>query len=680
MSKKKYMILGIVLGTLILGIGITYAWYVWQSSDDEVKTISATLGLARIVYEDGSDIEATIFPAPDMDYGVVKEFSIKSVEKAYYNLTFNLYLDAIQLDDVFKHESFKYTIFRNGEFLKEGNFTEEFKTCTLNNTSHLVLLEDEKITDTTTTYELVLWIDGLNYTNPIGMQDKLVKLKLHAAGTNASLLGHVATPTNAAQFITALYDGMEKIEVGNNDITYNYAPDVSLMDDGLGYGINVGNWVNYGGEYENSEACYDNFNCELHWSEWDYENIEACEADNLVILEEDHAGVSSVEELCAPLDRGNIRYYGPTPNNYIDIGDVLTEDTTMHGYETLGGGYADEEECRNDWYDGSTIEEWCEVYWEDDGFPSYEECVTTHTQWLYEDTGFTSLDEFCGLNTYKAGTVKSLYRIIGVFKDVELGDGTKQDLIKVVRERNIGYYSWDTSSSSVNDGNGVNEWSQADIMKMLNPGYENNTDEFCIYDEELDDYACSTSLVNNSLWWNSGEGNVYWEPYNRGGTSIFNFSGLTNNVHNRIESVVWNLGGHNANDIFPNQIYLRERSNSVNDSPADGRERSTTWTGRVALMYPSDIGYAVDFNICDVNWGDYNADCFESNYFKDLGDGYLLTPNYDSSFGVWGFDGGYVMSDWEVPWANPIVPTFYLKTDTMFTSGNGSRSNPYKVG
>ena len=55
-----------------------------------------------------------------------------------------------------------------------------------------------------------------------------------------------------------------------------------------------------------------------------------------------------------------------------------------------------------------------------------------------------------------------LWRIIGVF------DGK----IKLMRNSTIGSYSWDTSASSVNSGNGVNEWSQADLMKLLNPGHE----------------------------------------------------------------------------------------------------------------------------------------------------------------------------------------------------------------
>ena len=43
-----------------------------------------------------------------------------------------------------------------------------------------------------------------------------------------------------------------------------------------------------------------------------------------------------------------------------------------------------------------------------------------------------------------------------------------------MKEESIGQYSWDTSSSDVNSGHGVNEWSESDLMKLLNDGYEEN--------------------------------------------------------------------------------------------------------------------------------------------------------------------------------------------------------------
>ena len=63
-----------------------------------------------------------------------------------------------------------------------------------------------------------------------------------------------------------------------------------------------------------------------------------------------------------------------------------------------------------------------------------------------------------------------LWRIIGVMKSIDDGTGTKSDRVKLIRNDSIGNFAWDTSSSSINTGYGVNEWSQADLMKLLNPG------------------------------------------------------------------------------------------------------------------------------------------------------------------------------------------------------------------
>ena len=60
------------------------------------------------------------------------------------------------------------------------------------------------------------------------------------------------------------------------------------------------------------------------------------------------------------------------------------------------------------------------------------------------------------------------WRIIGIF------DGK----LKIVSNP-IGNYSYDSSGKTENNGLGVNSWNDADLMKLLNPGYENNTDLKC---------------------------------------------------------------------------------------------------------------------------------------------------------------------------------------------------------
>ena len=51
------------------------------------------------------------------------------------------------------------------------------------------------------------------------------------------------------------------------------------------------------------------------------------------------------------------------------------------------------------------------------------------------------------------------WRIIGIMNNVDDGSGNIESRIKLVRTDSLGDYSWDSSSSEVNNGRGVNDWS-----------------------------------------------------------------------------------------------------------------------------------------------------------------------------------------------------------------------------
>ena len=100
------------------------------------------------------------------------------------------------------------------------------------------------------------------------------------------------------------------------------------------------------------------------------------------------------------------------------------------------------------------------------------------------------------------------WRIIGVMNNIDDGTGKKETRLKLIRNESIGKYSWDTSDLSVNRGKGVNEWSQADLMKLLNPGYESES---------------------GSLYYNNGSG-----YYNGSSSCDFTSIGLKINLKNLI--------------------------------------------------------------------------------------------------------------------------------------------------
>ena len=259
MNKKKkiFLITGISLLVLIAIVGGTYAWYVWTTSDSDTTKIVAGVGAATVTFDGGSDINANLRPVSDKSKGIIKNISVKADTTG---LVFNMYLDITSIDTGLKDESFRYELYKGTTKVKEGNFSDSYLTsntvtCSKNNTNHIVLLTNESISTSKTSYTLYIWIDGANYTNPNTMMNKTFSFKLHADGEGAIMKGYTA-----ADYITDLYTGAAKETVTNNSITYNTAPSVSLMNDRLGgttEDLDAGNIRYYGASPNN----YIYFNC-----------------------------------------------------------------------------------------------------------------------------------------------------------------------------------------------------------------------------------------------------------------------------------------------------------------------------------------------------------------------------------------------------------------------------------
>ena len=578
MNKKNMSKIFMIFGISILVIAIigsTFAYYVWTTGEEDTTKIVTSIGAATVIFDGGSDIENANL-RPVSDKSKGIIKTI-SVKGDTTGLTFNMYLDLITLPDALKEESFRYALY-NGETLKkEGNFSSDYLTS---NTS--------TCTENSTTHITLLTNEAISTTNVTYTlyiwidganytNPNTMMNQTFSFKLHANGEGAVLGET-LVQKITNLYDSADKTAVTNNSITYNTAPSVSLMNDRLG-GTTTG------------------------------------------------------------LDAGNIRYYGANPNNYIDFGEVYTEE-----YSVLSKCQTEQKELYS--LEGISCNNYSDL-----GFSSEEECNTQINALIEMNCGTTDI-------VHKVGDPK-LYRIIGVFKDIQLADGTKQDLVKVISTESIGRYSWDTSDSTINNGGGINEWSQADLMKLLNPGHESET-------------------VGGSLWWNSRSGTCYNGSHNATTTCDFTGTGLKNDkIRNMIAEVTWNLGGHDDSLIYPNQVYTYERGTNVISNPSDGVTRTTTWIGKVALMYISDYGYAVDFNICSSGLKDR---CNLTGWIIKIKRNPDIWTLNSSSFlsQVFALEVDEPMLYWSFNIYNSF-PSFYLNVDTSFLSGDGTKSNPYVV-
>ena len=186
-KAKKFMLFGLIVLVITIAVSSTYAYYVWTTSDSDTTKIVAGVGSATVTFDGGSDINASLRPVSDKSKGIVKNISVKADTAG---LVFNMYLDITSIDTGLKDESFRYELYKGTTKVKEGNFSDSYLTsntvtCSKNNTNHIVLLTNESISTSKTSYTLYIWIDGANYTNPNTMMNKTFSFKLHVDGEGA---------------------------------------------------------------------------------------------------------------------------------------------------------------------------------------------------------------------------------------------------------------------------------------------------------------------------------------------------------------------------------------------------------------------------------------------------------------------------------------------------------------
>ena len=264
-----------------------------------------------------------------------------------------------------------------------------------------------------------------------------------------------------------------------------------------------------------------------------------------------------------------------------------------------------------------------------------------------------------------------LWRIIGL---VNTPEGQR---IKLIRNESIGEYSWDSSDSAVNVGNGVNEWSESDIMHLLNDGpYYNRSSGTCYNGQNNATTDCDIREI-----------------------------GLTDEAKEMIDTITWNIGSNDGEEYTYDNIntinfYNFERSNHTGKICADGGgnggadcrdnvDRTTTWKGKVGFIYPSDYGYAtsggntINRSIC-LNIQAFSLpnseDCYQNNWlYDDQLTQWSLTSLAHSLVSsrvfVVNFSGGVSYSIARVP--RHLFPTLYLRSDVKIVDGEGTMDIPY---
>ncbi len=298
------------------------------------------------------------------------------------------------------------------------------------------------------------------------------------------------------------------------------------------------------------------------------------------------------------------------------------------------------------------------------------------------------------------------WRIIGLFNNITKSDGTKENLIKIIRDEALetndeplGGIYWDNKQNGVGSstsGEGSNDWSDSQLMMMLNPvdylksGYVNSNDVIFYNGQRI--YSKVGSYYNGTKGckpYSISKGQPYYECRE----IDFTTAGLKNyNTRSAIENVVWNLGGSSTGssaafeDVTSSEYYERERGTTVYSG------RPTTWTGKIGLMYPSDYGYATsggqtsDRATCLVNdlydWQKNHGfeDCYNNDYlFKSNYYQWTLTPSFTEANDVFMvYPEGFVGRDVAYN-SGRVRPTLFLRSNISISGGTGTSSDPYQL-
>ena len=260
-----------------------------------------------------------------------------------------------------------------------------------------------------------------------------------------------------------------------------------------------------------------------------------------------------------------------------------------------------------------------------------------------------------------------LWRIIGVF-----GDN-----IKLVRSEELIKLSWDSSDSSVNNGWGVNEWSQADLKEYLNTMYYGGTSVTCYFGNNNSTTTCPTGSLNSTS--KSMINNYTWN------TSAINAEDTT--ILNQEPYALNTVPFYNAERGSVNGKICTS-GNQCNDAVT----RTITWRGYVALPYVTDWAYASSETACATNMYDgfdvanHNYDnmtCKKNNWMHHGSTMdekmWMLSPYARSGFacGVWSVSGDGSVYGVSASYALSVFPSVYLNTEVKITSGSGTSSDPY---
>ncbi len=256
-----------------------------------------------------------------------------------------------------------------------------------------------------------------------------------------------------------------------------------------------------------------------------------------------------------------------------------------------------------------------------------------------------------------------LWRIIGVF-----GNN-----VKLVRSEKLGNLSWDSSDSTTNNGNGINQWGEST--------YEDGS----LYE------GADLQVYLNKMYYGGDTTVTCYSSYNNQ-TITCPTGTIEETSKSLIDNHIWNTGATEYNMRTDTLAFYQAERGSVNGKICssgkmcnDTVTRTTTWTGYIGLPYGTDWAYASSESVCETNMqtkDDSNVYiCKNNNWMQRNTWAWYLSPvgNLSYAFNAWSVsDGGGAGSN-SAASSYAVAPSIYLKSNVLIESGNGTSSNPYTL-
>ena len=239
------------------------------------------------------------------------------------------------------------------------------------------------------------------------------------------------------------------------------------------------------------------------------------------------------------------------------------------------------------------------------------------------------------------------WRIIGVFDSASHGVSGK-NLVKIIRADVLDWLVWNKLTA--------NDWTASSLNSLLNDVYYNAQDgtksRYCY--------------------------GYYHTDIKAKANCDYTKKGLQSGYRSMIANVTWYLGGCSGpTNETAESFYECERGTTVCSG------NSTSTTGYIGLIYPSDYGYSVLSNSCarTTDLGSYSSStCAGQSWLYGKGGEWTLlhaTSVYSSVFKL-GSSGNLFLD--RVILGFGVRPVLYLDASVYKIDGDGTLENPYIIG